>query len=439
MDKGGGSSTTVQKADPWAAAQPYLKDIMGQARSLYNTGGPLMYPGQTFVGPTSGQLGAWDTVLNYADQVFGGQPAPQFGQATSALGSSLAGDTALGRMATSIGSISVPALAQGFAGGAPTFNPSAFTPSLGNIGGIDTTSAFSRALSGTPDYAGVQGAIDAANAPILRQFEQDLLPSLNQRATFLGNPTGGIKTLNRVLPELGERMATNAAAITDAERQRALTAQQGASQFLTQAGLQATGLGQQGASTSANILGDYRNQLLGLGGLGGQLAQGAGAQSLQGLGLFPSIVGLGQYPGQLSQSFADWGAGFQGKALQDQINQFNYYQNLPLQNLQNYNAIVQGYGGLGGTTTGKEKQGLGVGDIAQTAAAMFMMFSDRRLKDDIKRVGTLESGLPIYRYRLKGEATYRFGVMADEAREKFPDAVIRGIDGFDRVNYAMVS
>lgn len=47
--KGGGSSTTVQKADPWSGQQPYLTDIFQQAQQLYNSGGmaPNYYPGQT--------------------------------------------------------------------------------------------------------------------------------------------------------------------------------------------------------------------------------------------------------------------------------------------------------------------------------------------------------------------------------------------------------
>lgn len=46
---GGGSTTTVQKADPWAGQQPYLQDIFQQAQQLYNSGGmaPNYYPGQT--------------------------------------------------------------------------------------------------------------------------------------------------------------------------------------------------------------------------------------------------------------------------------------------------------------------------------------------------------------------------------------------------------
>lgn len=49
---GGGSNTTntVQKADPWAGQQPYLRDIFAQAQQLNNSSGPQLYPGQTVAG-----------------------------------------------------------------------------------------------------------------------------------------------------------------------------------------------------------------------------------------------------------------------------------------------------------------------------------------------------------------------------------------------------
>jgi hypothetical protein len=46
----GGSTTTIQKADPWAGAQPYLKDIMGQAQNAYiQSAGNSYFPGSTVV------------------------------------------------------------------------------------------------------------------------------------------------------------------------------------------------------------------------------------------------------------------------------------------------------------------------------------------------------------------------------------------------------
>lgn len=49
---GGGTNTTVQKSDPWAAQQPYLQQIMGQAQTNFAAGGPQYYQGST-VAPQS--------------------------------------------------------------------------------------------------------------------------------------------------------------------------------------------------------------------------------------------------------------------------------------------------------------------------------------------------------------------------------------------------
>lgn len=50
-------------------------------------------------------------------------------------------------------------------------------------------------------------------------------------------------------------------------------------------------------------------------------------------------------------------------------------------------------------------------------------FSDRRLKADVKRIGTHPRGFGIYRYRYIGESGQRVGVMAQEVRRVMPEAV----------------
>lgn len=74
----------------------------------------------------------------------------------------------------------------------------------------------------------------------------------------------------------------------------------------------------------------------------------------------------------------------------------------------------------------------------QTAALLASIFSDRRYKRDIERIGTLPSGLPTYSFKYFDDDIERTGVMSDEVRELFPDAVITGYDGYDRVNYAKI-
>lgn len=44
----GGSTNTVQKADPWAGQQPYLQDVLSNAQRLYQNNPLQYYPGQTF-------------------------------------------------------------------------------------------------------------------------------------------------------------------------------------------------------------------------------------------------------------------------------------------------------------------------------------------------------------------------------------------------------
>jgi hypothetical protein len=64
--------------------------------------------------------------------------------------------------------------------------------------------------------------------------------------------------------------------------------------------------------------------------------------------------------------------------------------------------------------------------------------SDTRLKTDIARVGRLNNGLPLYRFRYLWSQAFFVGVMAQEVLPVVPYAVIVGEDGFMRVNYAML-
>jgi hypothetical protein len=78
-----------------------------------------------------------------------------------------------------------------------------------------------------------------------------------------------------------------------------------------------------------------------------------------------------------------------------------------------------------------------MGGLFQMGAAAVPLFSDRRLKREIERVGALPSGLPVYRYRYLWSDEPQIGVMADEAREMFPGAVF-DVGGFFAVDYGKV-
>jgi len=61
--------------------------------------------------------------------------------------------------------------------------------------------------------------------------------------------------------------------------------------------------------------------------------------------------------------------------------------------------------------------------------------SDIRLKRDIAQVGELDSGVGLYRYRYLWSDTIYVGVMAQEVAVVKPDSVLRGADGYLRVDY----
>ena len=68
-------------------------------------------------------------------------------------------------------------------------------------------------------------------------------------------------------------------------------------------------------------------------------------------------------------------------------------------------------------------------------AVLGTLASDIRLKRDIVPVGHLANGLRLYRYRYVWSSTLYVGVIAQEVREVVPAAVMRGRDGYLRVDY----
>lgn len=164
------------------------------------------------------------------------------------------------------------------------------------------------------------------------------------------------------------------------------------------------------------------------------------SQYLQNAGYAPAMR-------QLSQSVTGQGAaagllnsGSTGKALQSrgaELNQgfFNNY-------LQNVNTVAGNglqAGGLIANTGQKSRSNGGspstVGSIASTVGGIASIFSDRRLKTAIRKVGEFADGLGIYTYRYVGQKNRLRGVMADEVAKLRPWALGRTVAGYMTVNY----
>lgn len=107
------------------------------------------------------------------------------------------------------------------------------------------------------------------------------------------------------------------------------------------------------------------------------------------------------------------------------------------QTQQSYSNPLMGLAGLG---LGIGSMGTGGGATLGGSAlsglmGMLPMFSDRRLKEDIEPIGGLFDGTPLYKYRYKGDATPRVGVMADEVD---PSDTIPHPSGYQMVDYGRV-
>ncbi len=132
-------------------------------------------------------------------------------------------------------------------------------------------------------------------------------------------------------------------------------------------------------------------------------ARGLPMQNLAGiLGLTLPIAGLG------SQSHGTGTSNTQGSQTMSGAQQFA--------------TIAGGMGSLFG----------GAGGGAMGGVQRFI--SDRRAKDDIKQIGELYDGTPVYSFRYKGDPRVSIGLMADDV-EKFAPNAIAEFAGIKMVDY----
>ncbi len=112
---------------------------------------------------------------------------------------------------------------------------------------------------------------------------------------------------------------------------------------------------------------------------------------------------------------------------------------VPFQLAQNYASGTGGLLGQYGTTKEKSKGSLldSIGKIAQIAGTA-ASFSDARLKENARRVGSTDAGLPIYVYNYIGDDRPQMGVMAQDVAQLQPNALGPVVDGFGTVRYGEV-
>lgn len=104
------------------------------------------------------------------------------------------------------------------------------------------------------------------------------------------------------------------------------------------------------------------------------------------------------------------------------------------------NYLTQGVGALtGGSNTSTQTSQPGTGQVIKDgigqALQIASIFSDRRLKKDIEKIGQMNDGLGVYRYRYTFGGPEQTGVMADEVQNLRPWAMGETVNGFMTVNY----
>lgn len=199
--------------------------------------------------------------------------------------------------------------------------------------------------------------------------------------------------------------------------------------------------------------------------LGLQRAQGTISAGQQGLntalsaaGLLPATDALRYAPGSNLLQVG----GLQQSQNQNQLNAaqqyFNETQQVPWQALSEYASFPTAIGSMGGQSVtnsteqtktkgasplqsilglGTSLLGLGTGGGATLGGGLLSgLFSDERVKENIKEVGELHDGQKMYSYNYKGDPTTQVGLLAQEVAQNKPDAVMpSGIGDIMMVDY----
>ena len=134
---------------------------------------------------------------------------------------------------------------------------------------------------------------------------------------------------------------------------------------------------------------------------------------------------------------------------QIQLPQFQGYQGASVAAAPSYNAVQQQYQGALGQANAQNaaNNSLTSGLFSLGGSALMAptgtfsgiagLFSDRRLKTNIKQIGVADNGLNIYSYKYVWGGPTQLGYMADEVEKIVPQAVGES-NGYKTVNYGMI-
>jgi hypothetical protein len=147
--------------------------------------------------------------------------------------------------------------------------------------------------------------------------------------------------------------------------------------------------------------------------------------------LLGALSGVGREEQALNQALLDRPA--QSVAASNQANQ------------QRINNLIAALGGAPTPTSTTQSSSPSNLDAITAIALAASAFSDRRLKVDLKKIGTHSTGLNVYEWEWNAKAFVlgldkqpRKGFIAQEVQKVFPEAVFEGSHGYLMIDYSKI-
>lgn len=377
---GGGETktTNVENRDPWSGQQPYLQNAFSEAQSIYNTQkgqNAAAYTGDFYAKPTSQMTNAFQQALQ-----FGSGPGAQAANQAVQTGTQ---NAQMGTQGTQ--------------------------QAMGGLFGLAGQDATANNINAASQYANnpyMDGMVDASMRDARRQVSEQALPGLNRNAAATGNMNSSRTGVAQGIIERG--LAEKTADVSS----------------------QLRGQAYQSGITQAQQ--DTQNKMGALQGAGAM----AGNATSTGLSGMNAGVDMNKTNTDNAMTSTTMLNGFDQQVIDNELAKYDYQQQLPWKNLNNFYNII-GASNWGGTTTsvGTKKEppstistlGMGLGVLGS------LMKCDRRTKTDIREVGVGPANIPLYVFRYIGSNDYHVGPMAQEVEQVYPDAVVE-IDGVKHID-----
>lgn len=209
--------------------------------------------------------------------------------------------------------------------------------------------------------------------------------------------------------------------------------------------MKATTLADTKAALGSTLAGGGLNTGLGMQSFGRGMADAVGGleygawndaqnRKMQALGMAPQMQGLGTTDAN-NQLRAGGIRGAHNQANID-ADMARYYEDQTAdQNaLSQYANLSAMMGGMGGTERSTRTDPWSMEDTGSFLGSIAGFFSDRRLKENISKIGETKGGTNVYSYNYIGGVQRHIGPMSDEV----PHAIVGQINGFDVVDYGSV-